>query len=436
MGTRSSRRCWARGGSCEGDDELNRCIIKVNRMAAKIVNFLSYCMAFVFYGSLITSMGPIIPFFSQITGHSETYYSFIFFCRAVGYIFGGSLVKYLIEWFRLHTILFGASLIGGICFAISTFSLDFWNLTITIFLGAACCCIINVTCNICTMQLYKGEGQDYWVQLLHTMFGVGGLIGPFIVAFLGAKTYFTLGVCLGISSFAYLIIDSPEMRPASRTTQIAKVISRKVEIMICVLFLLYIGQEVGYGSWVSSYAVMEGVSNAKEAAFAGEVFWITNTVFRIVLIYVTIKVSTRLKILMIGMIVGCVINYIAAMTNHAWFAAFIGSFLNGMFLASMFALFLTLPVEFGYLLSKKNTANFMMCASLGEGALAMPIGYLMGVFGPSFLYLTELLFAVLSYYLVIKVIEEFNKDEKSTYLTPKQEEFYSDEGTEKNLPYA
>ena len=37
-------------------------------MAAKIVNFLAYCLAFTFYGSIITAMGPIIPFFSEITG--------------------------------------------------------------------------------------------------------------------------------------------------------------------------------------------------------------------------------------------------------------------------------------------------------------------------------------------------------------------------------
>lgn len=47
---------------------------------------------------------------------------------------------------------------------------------------------------------------------------------------------------------------------------------------------------------------------------------------------------------MIGMAIGCVISFIAAMTGHQWFAAYIGSFMNGMFLASMFALYLALPL--------------------------------------------------------------------------------------------
>ena len=78
------------------------------------------------------------------------------------------------------------------------------------------------------MQIYNGEGQDFWIQLLHTIFGLGGLIGPFLVAIFGAKSYFYLGIALALCSFVYLILDSPENRSPSRATQIAKPISRKV----------------------------------------------------------------------------------------------------------------------------------------------------------------------------------------------------------------
>ena len=126
------------------------------------------------------------------------------------------------------------------------------------------------------------------------------------------------------------------------------------------------------------------------------------------------------------MIVGCIINLIAALTDHQWFAAYIGSFLNGMFLASLFALYLTLPSEFGYKLSKKNTTNFMMSASLGEGILAMPIGYSMGFYGPWMLHVTELLFVILSWILVRKIIEIFEVASKANYLTQQEEEFSSE----------
>ena len=137
-------------------------------------------------------------------------------------------MKYLFERMRLHNILFLACLIGGICFLVSSLSLNFLNLVITMFLGAACCCIINVTCNVCTMHIYKGDGQDYWIQLLHTIFGLGGLIGPFLVAVAGAKSYFVLGLLLALSSFLYIILEGPDNTPKARATEIAKPISTKV----------------------------------------------------------------------------------------------------------------------------------------------------------------------------------------------------------------
>lgn len=72
--------------------------------------------------------------------------------------------------------------------------------------------------------------------------------------------------------------------------------------------------EVGYGSWVSSYAVMEKVATVEQATYTGSIFWISNTAFRIILIYVTIKVSLRLRILVIGLIISSVFNLAAALT--------------------------------------------------------------------------------------------------------------------------
>lgn len=61
--------------------------------------------------------------------------------------------------------------------------------------------------------------------------------------------------------------------------------------------------------------------------------------------------------------------------------AYVGAVSSAICLASMYALFFSLPIDYGYGLSASNTANFAMSASLGEGLLVMPIGYIMGIFG-------------------------------------------------------
>lgn len=49
----------------------------------------------------------------------------------------------------------------------------------------------------------------------------------------------------------------------------------------------------------------------------------------------------------------------------------------------------------------------MMCASMGEGALTMPIGYMMGLFGPNMLFIAELVFSLIMYYAFVKLLETY-----------------------------
>lgn len=101
------------------------------------------------YGSLVTAVGPIIIYFSQITGEDETYYSFIFLARALGYILGGSLIKVLSHRFHYHTLFMWLIVLCGIVLIWSSFSLTFLNLSITMLLAAACSCMMNILCNLC-----------------------------------------------------------------------------------------------------------------------------------------------------------------------------------------------------------------------------------------------------------------------------------------------
>jgi hypothetical protein len=120
----------------------------------------------------------------------------------------------------------GACLIGGLSFMSSTFSLSVINLTVTILIGACCCTIINTICNICTMKTFRNE-TGFYIQFLHTIFGIGGLTGPFVVTIFESKSYFVLGIILAIISFIYLFLDNPDNQDVNRITFISQPISKK-----------------------------------------------------------------------------------------------------------------------------------------------------------------------------------------------------------------
>lgn len=78
------------------------------------------------------------------------------------------------------------------------------------------------------MKIFPGEGeQGFYIQLLHTIFGVGGLLGPFIVSELGSKSYFVLGLILAVVSISFLFVSSPDGGEAGRISVIAKPINRR-----------------------------------------------------------------------------------------------------------------------------------------------------------------------------------------------------------------
>jgi hypothetical protein len=145
----------------------------------------------------------------------------------------------------------------------------------------------------------------------------------------------------------------------------------------------------------------------------GSMFWISNTSFRIILLYVHGRISSRLKVLLAGMIGTSLLMLGFALGGLQYWAAYAGVVLVGAFLASMFALFITLPGEFNFKVTNSNTANFMMCASMGEGALTMPIGYAMGLFGPNMLFVLMLLFSLIMYYVFQDLLATYEEDSKN-----------------------
>lgn len=153
--------------------------------------------------------------------------------------------------------------------------------------------------------------------------------------------------------------------------------------------------------------MLNNVTTLEGASILGSMFWISNTAFRIILLYVKGKISERLNVLLIGMIATTLFMLIMDRANQPHTAAYFGVILVGMFLASMFALYLALPIEFRFKVTTNNTANFMMSASMGEGALIMPIGYAMGFFGPGMLFVLMSLFSIVSYFLFKELMKTY-----------------------------
>ena len=179
-------------------------------MELKHIHFIVFTFVYVFYGAVVTGVGPIILFFSEVTGEDETSFAYIFMARALGYLVGGQLIKVLTKRFKYYSIFVVLIVICSVALIVSSLSISFWNLSITMFIAASGCIMLNILCNLCIFELFAGDNQDYWIQLINLFFGVGGLIGPFIVIEFREAAMKTIGILFLFTLIPFYFLRSPE----------------------------------------------------------------------------------------------------------------------------------------------------------------------------------------------------------------------------------
>ncbi len=97
------------------------------------------------------------------------------------------------------------------------------------------------------------------------------------------------------------------MRISDRTTRdnSDQEIQKKNSIvyLLSFMFFIYIGEEVAFGGWISSYSVLNHVSTKEHATLFSSLFWGFMTLFRFVFAFVKEKASKKLMFLIAGQIV-------------------------------------------------------------------------------------------------------------------------------------
>ena len=103
--------------------------------------------------------------------------------------------------------------------------------------------------------------------MAHAVFGVGGLIGPFIVYFFSTKAFIAMGILSAVAIPFYMKVKSPELNGYvphhhHSTNLKAKTISSALEYSLCFMMFFYLGLECTYGGWISSFAVLTDVADS------------------------------------------------------------------------------------------------------------------------------------------------------------------------------
>lgn len=173
-------------------------------------------------------------------------------------------MAYLTKYFSYHRLFAFLIVICGCALIVSSMSFSFLNLTITMLIAGATCCMMNILSNLCVFELFIGVGQDFWIQLLNLFFGIGGLIGPAVVIYFEEHAMRALGILAFVALIPFAFLHSPELNHSEEKQEHKNKelkLPRTAEVCICLLFFLYIAEEVGYAGWIPTYAFKAGVAD-------------------------------------------------------------------------------------------------------------------------------------------------------------------------------
>ncbi len=353
---------------------------------ARLSKTAGYYAAFIALGLTSASLGPTLSGLAANTGTAISQISILFTARAFGYLLGSLLGGRLFDRMRGHPVmaLMLAGMVASMALAPGLSLL--WLLAGAILLIGVAEGVVDVGGNTLIVWVHRGDVGPY-MNGLHFFYGVGAFISPLIVGQVllrsgGEITWaYWIVALLMLPVVLYMARQpSPVNQDVVEEENAAKPANPTLVALIALFIFLYVGAEISFGGWISTYAVALGLATPAAAAYLTSGFWGALTVGRLLAIPLAARFRPR-TILLVDLLgcmaaVGLILVYPASIT-----VAWVGSIGAGLFMASVFPTTLSLA-ERRMPITGQVTSWFFVGASLGSMTVPYIIGQLFESTGP------------------------------------------------------
>ena len=218
---------------------------------AKTSTYLAiYMISFFLVGIPMSSIGVLIPFYSEDLGIEETEYSVLFTMMSVSNLAACFLYKAFESHKKLprhHIVCIVTSAgLAFFCFVMAGMTQRIPQCIVLSILGMFWS-ILVMTVNICLLMAPPKEEIGFWMSISHGSYGVGALVGPIITAYVEKDVFIYIAVIFAPVVPCFYLIESPELKPKNEelanneTAKQLKIGSMKLEILISLAFFILVG---------------------------------------------------------------------------------------------------------------------------------------------------------------------------------------------------
>ncbi len=335
-------------------------------------------------GATTAASGPSLLTLAENTASGLKQISLIFIFGSLGYLVGSYFGGRAYDRMAGHKIMAGVLLTMGIASAFIPISYTLGALLFFMFLSGLATGALDVGCN--TLLLWThGEKAGPFLNGLHFFFGVGsiaaGLLFAQVLSLTGSINwmYWSFAIaCLPIAIWLWVL---PEPTHQMHSDEKKNAPLPFTPVLFCVLlFFLYVGLELGFGNWVSTYALTLGLGTTITAAVLNSVFWGSFTLGRLIGVWISSRAQAQ-TILFIDLL-GCAISTIIIMIwKDSNTALWIGTIGLGVSMASIFP---TIIILAGERMEITGTITGWFLVGSGVGSMLLPwlIGQIFDFTGP------------------------------------------------------
>jgi len=350
--------------------------MKSSNHPTKLIATIAYYLSFIIMGATTAANGPSLPALAEHTSSGLDRISLIFVFSSLGYLIGSYFGGRAYDRFPGHKIISAVLLIMGVASAFIPMANSLSVLLLFMFLSGLATGVLDVGCNALLLWTH-GEKSGPFINGLHFFFGVGSFTAPLLLAKILLSTgnihwlYWSFTIaCLPIALWIWFL---PEPSVHTHSEDRKNIPLSVIPVLFCLLlFLLYVGLELGFGNWVYTYALTLGLGTTITAAYLTSAFWGSFTFGRLLDIWI----STRLRSqnILIMDLIGCAISTIVIMLwKDSNLALWIGTIGLGISMASIFPTIFMLAGE-----RMQITGAVAGWFLVGSGAGSMFLSWLIG----------------------------------------------------------
>lgn len=336
----------------------------------------AYYLSFIILGLTTAVSGPSLPTLAEHTSSGLDRISLIFIFGSLGYIAGSYLGGRAYDRIPAHKLMAATLVILGIASALIPLARSLELLLFAMSLSGLSSGVLDVGCNALILWTHKDKAGPY-LNGLHFFFGVGSLIAPFLVGQILPQTGDILRVylifsivCLPTALWVWFLSEPPRQAHAEEAVPAAFPVIPVV--LVVILFLLYVGLELGFGNWIYTYTVTLGLGSITSAANLNGFFWGSFTLGRLLGVWISSRFRPQTILFMD--ILGCALSIgVIMLWKESSAALWIGTIGLGISMASIFPTFIILAGE-----HMRITGTITGWFLVGSGAGGMLLPWLLG----------------------------------------------------------